>query len=197
MPGELILNSLEIQRLRCFRELRIERLGRVNLIVGKNNVGKSTILDALRLFAKPGSLADLLEIFSTRNEVFPAELDEWSRSHIPSLPVDCLFFGRKAVPGEEGAIGIGPTASPGETLRIILQVSISQAAPVIHSVGPDKDFVQQVFPQLNFGVQSLLFRVGSAAKLILAGIKPLEKIGFVPNTTLSTEPLFVENVERA
>jgi len=51
MPGDLILNSLEIQRFRCFRELRIERLGRVNLIVGKNNVGKSTILEALRLYA--------------------------------------------------------------------------------------------------------------------------------------------------
>lgn len=40
MSGELVLNSLEIQRFRCFRELRIERLGRVNLIVGKNNAGK-------------------------------------------------------------------------------------------------------------------------------------------------------------
>ena len=28
MAGDLILNSLEIQRFRCFRELRIERLGR-------------------------------------------------------------------------------------------------------------------------------------------------------------------------
>ncbi len=69
MPGDLILNSLEIQRFRCLRELRIGHLGRVNLIVGKNNVGKSTLLEALRLFARPASLADLLEIFATRNEI--------------------------------------------------------------------------------------------------------------------------------
>jgi AAA15 family ATPase/GTPase len=68
MPKDLILNSLEIQRFRCFRELRIGHLGRVNLIVGKNNVGKSTLLEALRLFASPASFADLLEIFATRNE---------------------------------------------------------------------------------------------------------------------------------
>ena len=35
--GDLILNSLEIRGFRGFRHLRIERLGRVNLIVGKNN----------------------------------------------------------------------------------------------------------------------------------------------------------------
>jgi hypothetical protein len=39
--GNLILNSLEIQRFRGFRHLQIERLGRVNLIVGKNNIGKT------------------------------------------------------------------------------------------------------------------------------------------------------------
>ena len=69
MAGDLILNSLEIQRFRCFRELRIERLGRVNLIVGKNNVGKSTILEALKLFASPSSLEGLLEILASRNEI--------------------------------------------------------------------------------------------------------------------------------
>jgi AAA15 family ATPase/GTPase len=52
MPKDLILNSLEIRRFRCFRELRIERLGRVNLIVGKNHVGKSALLEALRAIVR-------------------------------------------------------------------------------------------------------------------------------------------------
>jgi AAA15 family ATPase/GTPase len=37
----LILNSLEIRKFGGFQHLPMERLGRVNLIVGKNNVGKS------------------------------------------------------------------------------------------------------------------------------------------------------------
>jgi AAA15 family ATPase/GTPase len=41
MSNRLILPSLEIQRFRTFQKLKIERLGRVNLIVGKNNVGKT------------------------------------------------------------------------------------------------------------------------------------------------------------
>jgi AAA15 family ATPase/GTPase len=47
MSGSLILNSLEIRNFRAFHHLCIERLGRVNLIAGKNNVGKTCLLEAL------------------------------------------------------------------------------------------------------------------------------------------------------
>lgn len=40
--GTLILDLLEIRGFRGFRHLQIERLGRINLVVGKNNVGKSS-----------------------------------------------------------------------------------------------------------------------------------------------------------
>src|SRR5690242_9965900 len=111
MPKELVLDSLEILRFRCFRELRIGRLGRVNLVVGKNNVGKSTLLEALRLFARPGSLADLWEILASRNEISAAEIDIWNRSPEYPLRIDSLFFGRRATLGVEGSIVIGPVDS--------------------------------------------------------------------------------------
>ena len=37
--SELHLDSLEIKNFRCFEHLTIEKLGRVNLIVGKNSLG--------------------------------------------------------------------------------------------------------------------------------------------------------------
>ena len=46
-----MLTSFEIKNFRTFSHLYIERLGRVNLILGKNNVGKTTLLEALRLYA--------------------------------------------------------------------------------------------------------------------------------------------------
>ena len=55
MTSPIILDSLEINNFRAFRHLLIERLGRVNLIVGKNNIGKSCLLEALRLYASCGS----------------------------------------------------------------------------------------------------------------------------------------------
>ncbi len=52
---ELLLDSLEIKGYRCFEHLTIEKLGRVNLIVGKNNVGKTALLEALWIYANDGT----------------------------------------------------------------------------------------------------------------------------------------------
>jgi ABC-type lipoprotein export system ATPase subunit len=118
MSSELVLPSLEIRRFRAFRKLEIGRLGRVNLIVGKNNVGKSTLLEALRLFARPASFTDLIEIFATRNEI-AANLD-FSRGEydVEDLPFGRLFFGRLVTITD--SFTIGPADSPQETLTVCL-----------------------------------------------------------------------------
>jgi len=42
-------SSFIARNFRCFRELEIDNFGRINLITGKNNVGKSALLEALFL----------------------------------------------------------------------------------------------------------------------------------------------------
>jgi AAA15 family ATPase/GTPase len=46
--SDLLLDSLEISNFRAFDHLKIEKLGRVNLIVGENSVGKTSILEAIK-----------------------------------------------------------------------------------------------------------------------------------------------------
>ncbi|MBU0654595.1 MAG: ATP-binding protein [Gammaproteobacteria bacterium] len=46
-----MLDSLHIKNFRCFEDLTIPSLGQVNLIVGKNSVGKSTLLEAIAIFS--------------------------------------------------------------------------------------------------------------------------------------------------
>ncbi len=46
-----MLDSLHIKNFRCFEDLTIPSLGRVNLIVGKNSIGKTTLLEAVAIFA--------------------------------------------------------------------------------------------------------------------------------------------------
>lgn len=62
------LRSLEIRGYRCFERLRIEKLGRVNLIVGKNNVGKTALLEALSIYANHDKPDLLRKIAIGRNE---------------------------------------------------------------------------------------------------------------------------------
>jgi len=45
--GHRLYRSFKIDNFRCFERLTIEPLGRVNLIAGANNVGKTTLIEAL------------------------------------------------------------------------------------------------------------------------------------------------------
>jgi predicted ATP-dependent endonuclease of OLD family len=47
------INELRINRFRGLRDLKIEGLGQVNLFVGKNNTGKTSVLEACSLFCDP------------------------------------------------------------------------------------------------------------------------------------------------
>lgn len=62
-----MLNSLVIKNFRMLEDFTIEKLGRVNLIVGKNNSGKSTILEALRIYAGNAKF-DLLDNISESHD---------------------------------------------------------------------------------------------------------------------------------
>ena len=58
-----MLNAFFVSNFRLFNRLDLPRLGRVNLIAGKNGSGKSALLEAIRLYAShaaPGVLADLV-----------------------------------------------------------------------------------------------------------------------------------------
>lgn len=80
LVGQVMLNSLEIKNFRALEDLKVARLGRVNLIVGKNNSGKSSILEALRIYAG-GAQRGLLQEIAEPNHA-PA------LQHLPCAVVD-------------------------------------------------------------------------------------------------------------
>jgi len=94
-----VLTSLEIKNFRTFSHLFIERLGRVNLILGKNKVGKTTLLEALRLYASAWPPTTVMSILDERDEI----------ARLPNgdgiLLLHSLFRGRD--PEREDEITIG------------------------------------------------------------------------------------------
>ena len=72
----LRIPDLSIKGFRGIRELHISKLGRVTLITGKNNVGKSSILEALRLYVSNASPYVLDAILESREENVWGE-DAW------------------------------------------------------------------------------------------------------------------------
>ena len=108
MPDErtndLHLPDLSVTGFRGIEHLSIARLGRVTLLTGRNGVGKTTVLDAVRVYAARGRPIVLHELLERREE-FAAALDEdHDRVVVPDYTA--LFHGRGAT--QEEPIRIGP-----------------------------------------------------------------------------------------
>jgi hypothetical protein len=125
-----MLESLEIHGFRAFDHLRIERLGRVNLIVGKNNVGKTTLLEALWLYAHQGHHQLIRKLLYAHDEILRETIVDvlGSRRIVVDtespglrLAYEALFHGRAPLMEIGEPIRIGPTAAPDETLVIQIE----------------------------------------------------------------------------
>jgi hypothetical protein len=66
-----MIPSFHLSGFKLFRELDLPKLGSLNLFVGKNNTGKTCLLEAVELYAS-GSPWDILRIASRREpDVIP------------------------------------------------------------------------------------------------------------------------------
>ncbi|MGK7926365.1 MAG: AAA family ATPase [Spirulina sp.] len=64
-----MLRDLRIQNYRCFEDFYIDSLAPVNLIVGKNSIGKTCFLEAIHLLTRPG-YNSLFSILNSRNSKY-------------------------------------------------------------------------------------------------------------------------------
>ena len=58
--------SIRIQNFRGLKDLTIENLGRVNLLVGANNVGKTSVLEALALLRACQEGTEIQQLLTSR-----------------------------------------------------------------------------------------------------------------------------------
>jgi hypothetical protein len=76
-----MLRSLKIKNFRGFRELNVGALARVNLIAGRNNTGKTALLEAVYLHCNPNNCKLPVDVNEVRGVVEPArafaELSGW------------------------------------------------------------------------------------------------------------------------
>ena len=103
--------SIHIERFRRLENLRLDDLGTVNLLVGKNNSGKTSVLEALAVMSDPFSP------FSWINTAWERELKS---ARTPVLEVLNWMFPHKSprLNGYEGSAIIEGVWSSGHPLRM-------------------------------------------------------------------------------
>jgi putative AbiEii toxin of type IV toxin-antitoxin system/AAA ATPase-like protein len=95
-----MLKSLTIKGFRCFRELRVEPLTRVNLFVGKNNSGKTSLLEAAELLAI-GGIEGLVRSAVRRDERVLPRLEPGEEVFKEyTIDPSHLFFGHRLKVGD-------------------------------------------------------------------------------------------------
>ena len=60
------INSIEINQFRGIRQLTISEFSKINLIVGDNNSGKTTFLEAVQLLFTKSQLSSVKSIIKQR-----------------------------------------------------------------------------------------------------------------------------------
>ncbi|MEI6068025.1 MAG: AAA family ATPase [Methylococcaceae bacterium] len=111
-----MLKSLVIKNFRTLADFEVAKLGRVNLIVGKNNSGKSSVLEALRIYAGNGQRVLLETISAQHGEKVRFRKDVQTED--ASVPFQDFFTGREFPTDSEKAIQIGSFEDGKNILRI-------------------------------------------------------------------------------
>jgi ABC-type cobalamin/Fe3+-siderophores transport system ATPase subunit len=149
----LALPSLEVQGFRCFQDLRIEKLGRINLIVGKNNIGKSSLLEAIQVYAAkdiPGCLWQILRAHDEDMRMSRTPLLEE-----PLSSIKYLFFDRKDITGPTDPIKIGPIDDQDRQLQISLDFytsTVDEEGRRTFQILPPEEYSGVENPLLRFSV---------------------------------------------
>ena len=162
--GLVRLRNFGIRGFRAFRRLEVPRLGRVNLFVGMNNVGKTSILEALQLYATAGAPSSIIELLTARDEITLRGLRRARESvDLMDSAISRLFH--EDGNASEAALELGPLNRPMEVVRL--------ARGWAKLSGEDEDDPQLSFSLLQvadlFGEQrrALQISVGSQERRVL------------------------------
>ena len=135
LDDRLHLSDLSIKNFRGIDHLSISRLGRVTLLAGRNGAGKTTVLDAIRVYAARGRPAMLTGLLEDREEITVAIDEDGDDVLMPD--VSALFYRREALHNAALSIGssderarLGIVTSIMENISIDLKKAISMDTPM-------------------------------------------------------------------
>lgn len=170
-----LFDNLEIRQFRAFDYIKIDQLGHINLFLEKNNVGKSTLLEALWLYANLGSPNVIRAILDGRDE--PGEV---RHGNTAEPTVWSLFYGHPLLERISSSIQIGRIGAPDSALTLSItwlrktsemdaSCGFSDGSGYGGGIGPGQEFVEIEQPGASDGegaVPALVVKYGSMRRML-------------------------------
>jgi AAA15 family ATPase/GTPase len=127
----IMLRSLSIENFRCFKTFQLQHLGKLNLLVGTNNSGKTSVLEAIQLLKSQSNLESLRNIMIGRGEYILSD----ERSQNRELDVRHLFYGHEIDIGSRFSIAANDNEE-----RIAVSVGITDKQVDLFESSRDRGF---------------------------------------------------------
>ncbi|HBL76144.1 MAG: hypothetical protein A2W90_08865 [Bacteroidetes bacterium GWF2_42_66] len=103
-----MINSINVRKYRNLDELKIRSLVQVNLITGKNNTGKSTLLEAIAIYTAKSNLGIISQILEERGESYRQTPGNKNITESNTKTLSSLFTNRVVSFNHTDSITIGP-----------------------------------------------------------------------------------------
>ena len=150
-----MLKTIRIQNFRGFRSFELNNLGRLNLLVGTNNSGKTSVLEAIQLLSSRNSFEPLIDIMKSRGEYLWHEPE---RGRL--LDIRHLFYGHDIEPGSQfSVLGISDNSEEKFVATVGLRQVRRDDSPSDNSeqlrIFDDRDFddTSENFKVLDFAIR--------------------------------------------
>lgn len=126
--AQTMISSINIQGYRGFQQFEMSSLGRVNLLVGTNNSGKTSVLEAIFLLSSTGDPFAMWQMLWRRGERLPQgpmqENDRPQRRARIELDVAHMFYGHEVQPGSTIRI-----SSENQSSHRMMQYKVEEVSP--------------------------------------------------------------------
>lgn len=133
-----MFTTITLQNFRGFPSFKLENLGRINLLVGENNSGKTSILEAVELLCSRRTVEAFGKVMNRRGEYL-----EWEENDLNQrerfFDIRHLFYGHEIEPNRSFSIS-GITEDSTETLSGLVQFKnesreheTAEGSPINHS----------------------------------------------------------------
>jgi len=199
-----MLSCVHIRGYRGLRNFTLNSLGRVNLLVGANNCGKTSILEAIQILASTGEPRSLLRGVVRRGERLTSPNGRQGRVSL-SHDLSHLFYGHEVVPGQEFEISSDQSgALAGVLVRVTDDDGFKGASPSLPFTSDDEVSIGESEWTLNinwYGDDGAFFElpINSLGAVSFDELRHYPRPRSTPNTPvqhISTAGLSVDEVTR-
>jgi len=91
-----MLKSLKIENFKNIKNVYIPSLANVNLIIGKNNTSKTSLLEAVSILSSNIDFSWIFQLIATRGDLFYSSTDSGATRNFDNLKsLSSLFYGRQ------------------------------------------------------------------------------------------------------